>query len=371
MTLEVRRFRPEDGPAIDRLNARLAAGGIDHRVHAEPAVPKEHGSRRHRMFIAATPLEVHGGVGLVEQTFRVGGRSIRAGWIKYPVAESLVDPSYSGVPGGLLFQLMREQPHLMALGMGGHAGPLARVLATMRWPGTEVPFYFSILKPARVFRRLRHLRSTAGRRLALDFLAVTGLGWLGVRSATWLRAPFPSASLRGVTTETVDAFGPWADAIWQEHQDAYGFVAQRDQQILNELYPLSFEGLSRLRIERAGKDVGWAAVLRMDLRDRPTARYFGRLAVGVVADGFAAPADATAVVAAAVRHLRSQDVDLIISNQSHPAWGKALTQAGFFRGPSNFAFYHSPALNALLESPAVEKKGILLNRGDCDGPKWI
>ncbi len=370
MTLEVRRFRSEDGPAIERLNARLAAGGVAHRVYAEPPVQRE-GARRHRLFVAATPPEIRGGVGLVEQAFRVGGDTIEAGWIKYPVAESLVDPSFSGVPGSLLFQLMREQPRLMALGMGGHGGPLARVLAQMRWPGTEIPFYFSVLRPSRVLRHLQYLRSSAARRVALDLLAVTGLGWLGVRAATWLRAPLPSTPLRGVDVETVGRFGSWADTVWMEHRDAYGFVAERNSTVLNELYPTGYEGLSRVRVHRHGRDIGWAAVLRMDLRNRTDTPYFGQLAIGVVADGFAAPDDSPAVIAAAVRHLKSQDVDLLISNQSHSTWQDALSRQGFYPGPSNFAFYRAPALNALLEKPAVREKGVLLNRGDCDGPKWI
>ena len=369
MTLQVRRYRSDDREAIDRLNARLADGHVTHRVYGEPSIPA--GDRVHRVFLATTPPEVHGGVGLVEQSFNVAGSTVRAGWVKYPVAESLVDPSYSGVPGSLMFQLMREQTRLMALGMGGHGGPLARLLAGMRWHGSIVPFFFSPVRPAQVLRRLEYVRSTAARRAILDIAAGTGLGWLASKTATRLRGPFPSGPLRHVEFEEVECFGPWADDIWERHKDDYGFVALRDSAALNAFYPSSYEGLSRLRLRRDGHDIGWAAALRIDLRESDTSKYFGRLAIGVVADGFAAPRHADAAVAAAVAHLKARDVDLIISNQSHPAWQRAMSRQGFFRGPSNFAFYRSPAMERLVADPEVMKRGVLLNRGDCDGPKWV
>ena len=259
MTLEVRRYQPEDRAAIDRLNERLAAANVSHRVYAEPKSPLG-ADRLHRVFLAKTPPEVRGGVGLVEQSFRVAGVTIRAGWIKYPVAESLVDPAFSGVAGSLMFQLLREQSRLMALGMGGHGGQLAKLLAGMRWPGSIVPFFFSPVRPSRVLRRLDYLRSSAVRRFVLDLAAGSGLGWLGAKTATRLRGPFPRIPLRGMDVGEVDRFGPWADSLWEEHKDDYGLVALRDGDSLDALYPSSFEGLSRLRIKSAGRDIGWAAV---------------------------------------------------------------------------------------------------------------
>jgi len=112
-------------------------------------------------------------------------------------------------------------------------------------------------------------------------------------------------------------------------------------------------------------------VLRLDLRDGRDRDHFGRLAVGVVADGLAAPADAGAVIAAGVEHLLTSDVDILISNQSHSAWITALRHLGFYAGPSNFAFYYAPTMQALLQSDVTQAKGLLLNRGDCDGPRWV
>ncbi len=370
MPLEVRRYRHEDDQAIERLNKRLAEGGSHHRVYPEPPAAAE-ADRRHRVFVAAEPPELRGGASLIEQSFRVNGSDIRAGWLKYPVAESLVNPKHSGVAASLIFQLLRQQQCLMALGLGGHSGPLARLLAGMKWSGTTVPFYFLPVRPGAVLRNLCYIRSTPARRLVLDGIAATGLGWLAQRVAGSIRAPLAGRALRQIEVTEVTGFGEWADRLWRDHRDEYSFVALRDSSTLNALYPPTFEGLTRLRLSSQGEDIGWAVVLRMDLRSAGDNRYFGPLIVGVVADGFAAPRRAKAVVAAATRTLKSQGVDLLISNQSHPEWRKALRIQGFYQGPSNFAFYRSPLMEQKLTAGAVPGLSPLLNRGDCDGPKWI
>jgi hypothetical protein len=90
--------------------------------------------------------------------------------------------------------------------------------------------------------------------------------------------------------------------------------------------------------------------------------YFGDLRVGTIADCLARPEDAGIVIHAARVYLERRGVDLIISNQGHPAWTGALRADGFFRGPSNFLFAASPALGAAGISEYH------INRGDGDGP---
>jgi len=62
---------------------------------------------------------------------------------------------------------------------------------------------------------------------------------------------------------------------------------------------------------------------------------------------------------AAAGFLRERGVDLIVSNQMHPAWGAALRGAGFFQAPSNFLLAISPKLGETLRDP----RGIHINRG--------
>ncbi len=109
-------------------------------------------------------------------------------------------------------------------------------------------------------------------------------------------------------------------------------------------------------------------MVRADLRDGPGHDAFGKLSVGLLADAFAQPEHARGVLAVGVRQLLESDVDLIFSNQSHPAWDAALRSLQFLHGPSNFFFYRAPKTEALLTARKVQASGFYFNRGDCDGP---
>jgi hypothetical protein len=61
-------------------------------------------------------------------------------------------------------------------------------------------------------------------------------------------------------------------------------------------------------------------------------------------------------------------VDVIISNQSHPAWGAALRRAGFLEGPSHCIFAAAKRLAEQIRAVDPEAREIHLNRGDGDWP---
>ncbi len=111
--------------------------------------------------------------------------------------------------------------------------------------------------------------------------------------------------------------------------------------------------------------MGWALVLDSQMRGD---RYFGHMRLGTIADGFAAPADASAVVAAATSFLNSRNVDLIVANHSHCSWKQAFRQRGFLEGPSNYIFGASPKLASRIFAGSVSGEDIYINRGDGDGP---
>ncbi len=139
---------------------------------------------------------------------------------------------------------------------------------------------------------------------------------------------------------------------------------------MNILYPATFSGLTRLRVTRGGETIGWVSVFRSHKTDESRDEYFGTLAVGLLADCFAAPEHAAGVLAVGIDHLLDTGVDLIFSNQSHPAWTSALSSLGFLNGPSKFAFYRAPKVEAALEAIGEPNRFIHVNRGDCDGPRW-
>jgi hypothetical protein len=59
---------------------------------------------------------------------------------------------------------------------------------------------------------------------------------------------------------------------------------------------------------------------------------------------------------------------VIVSNQSHAAWRRALLASGFLRGPSNYLLALSPRLSEKLQPVETLRRRFHLTRGDGDGP---
>lgn len=375
-TIRVRRFSSSDVPAIERLNGRLAAAGLPHRVGREaPCDDKEPSLDTapiiERLYVAADGDEVRGGVWLKEQLFWSAGRPIRVGWAKYLVAESLIDATSAGVPAGLLFSLLRQQPRLMGLGMGGHAGPYARILAAARWASSSLPLFFCLIHPSRVLRHLSYARTTSWRRMLADGLAYSGLAWAGNRILAAACAAFRRRPTRGYTWSVVGRFDAWADELWERCRDSYGFVAVRDSRALNALYPEGFSSLTRLRVQQRGRDVGWICARSIAAAGTWFERHFGTLRLGILTDNLAQPADASGVMEAGFRYLADAGADVIVTYQSHPAWCAAAFNVGFLRGPSNCAFYRSPAAESLIGTAAGHDRRYHLTCSDGDGPESV
>jgi hypothetical protein len=374
--LRVRRFSSGDIPAIERLNERLAAAGLPHRVGRE--APR-HGDEPsldnepiiERLYVATEDEEIRGGVWLKEQLFWSQGAPVRIGWAKYLVSESLIDAKAAGVPAGLLLSLLRQQPHLMGLGMGGHSGPYARILAAARWASSLVPLFFCVINPSRVLRHLSYARTTQVRRMLADALAYSGLAWAGNKLLAGACAPFRRKPARGYTCSVVDRFDSWADEVWTRCRDSYGFIAVRDSRALNGLYPEGFRSLTRLRIQQGGRDVGWICARSIPAAGTWFERHFGNLTLGILTDNLAQPADATSVMEAGFQYLVDEGADVIVTYQSHPGWRRAAFNVGFMRGPSNCAFYRSPAIESLVTKAAAHDRHHYLTCSDGDGPEVV
>jgi hypothetical protein len=81
----------------------------------------------------------------------------------------------------------------------------------------------------------------------------------------------------------------------------------------------------------------------------------------------APPDHALEVVQAACDALKRSGMDLIVSNQSHSAWCRALENSGFMKAESNFIFAASKKLAALLDPFEETKSRIHFTRADGDG----
>ena len=209
------------------------------------------------------------------------------------------------------------------------------------------------------------LRTTAARRFALDALAASGAGWLGLHALHGALA-LRSLGARGASAEEVPRFGPWADELWERWRSAYALVAQRDSGVLNSLLP---EGAwppgIRLRVRRGEETIGWVVVMHTPMQG--DAR-FGDLHVGSIIDCFGSPANAAAVLWPAVQFLRARGVDLIVSNQAHPDWVAGFERCGFLALAGRRLYAASPALREALEPVADSVRGIHLTNLDGHGP---
>lgn len=366
MAIAIHPYTEQHIPAVKAFNQRLAAGGVaaDFRFpesnvpHWLPRLP---GRRLFQQYYVALEGDVvRGAFILKHQGFFVQGEMRPVVYYHLPISEGIVNKAYATVGVHMLRSAVKLEPMLFALGMGGFDRPLPQMLKAMGWTLSEVPFYFRMVHPSRCLRHIAPLRQTVGRRLLSEIAAFTGSGWIGTKALDVLK----KRSLPDVMWEPISSFDAWAGEIWQGSREAYSLVANRDSTTLNDLYPPGKNFLC-LKISRGPKVVGWAVVLDTQMQG---SKYFGNLRVGSIADAFASPEDASAVVQSATEFLQGRGVDLIVSSQSHAAWTAALSSTGFLPGPSNFIFAASRPLAELLAPFDETRDQIFLNRGDGDGP---
>jgi hypothetical protein len=354
---------------VKRFNQRLAAGGSEFAFPEShiPAwlPPGLHPTLYNELFVAAEDDgQVRGAYVLKHQDFLINGEVINIANYSLPLSEGTVDKRFGLVGVSLILDAQRRKPNLFDLGIGGMDQPSARVMKGAGWSLIPVPFYFRVNHPFPFLRELTYVRNRASRRLLLDTLAFSGLGWLGHRVWTLMKRRPPRAA-RPVVVTVVREFGDWADALWQAAGGEYRFVAVRDRAVLDALYPAGNDRFIRLRISEGDRTVGWVVLLDTQMRDH---KQFGSMRLGSIADCFAAPSDAATVIGAADEFLARRGVDLIVTNQSHRAWCEGLRQLGYSSGPSNFIFTASKPVAKMLEpfEEAVSQSHI--NRGDGDGP---
>ena len=368
MPIAIQTYRKEHEEAVREFNQRLQAGGAEpDLVFYEQAEPpwlprRENSSLFNEFFLALDGGTVRGAYALKHQDFTFSdGSTHNIGYYHHPLSEGIVDKTYAAIGGLLLRDAMQRSPALYCLGMGGYARPLPKMLVRLGWSHFLVPFYFRVVHPAAFLREMQALRNSLPRRILMDLGAYSGAAWLAANAFDVfkrLQAPRTETS----KVEVLDEFGHWTDALWQQSHREYTFTAVRDSAALLALYPSTEKHLTRLRISRDGKPLGWAVVAEK----RKDAKY-GSLRVGSILDCWASPGNAFPVIHAATNVLRRRGVDLIVSNQSHQAWGMALEAAGFLKAESNFIFAASRKLAENLQPFQEIQRRIHMTRADGDG----
>jgi hypothetical protein len=373
MAIAIHPYRPEHEPAVAEFNQRLQQGGADENMvfyrWAEPRwLPRSSDSRIYNeYFLAIDGGVVRGGYALKTQEFYFPDSQIRSiGYYHHPLSEGIVNKAHAIVGTLFLRDAMQRAPLLYCLGMGGYDNPLPQMLIRLGWTHCLVPFFFRVVSPSKFLRNMETLRSSAARKLLLDIAAYSGAGWAGSKlfqSYRALGAPRADAvECLEVSSFDADDTVRSVQSLWEQARLTSSFTAVHDAITLRVLYPPTQTHLTRLIVRRGGSVIGWAVVGER----RKDAKY-GSMRVGSVVDCFALPGELFSVVRCATQTLERQGFDLILSNQSHQAWGEAFRAAGYLSGPSNFIVAASKKLAELLSPFEEVRPRMHLTRADGDG----
>jgi len=366
MRISIVPYSEQHIAAVRAFNRRLREGGapVDYFFSESPIpgwLPRfDEAPVYNEFYLAIEGDAVRGAFVLKWQEFSFSGALKQLVYLHHPLSEGVVDKKYSQVGAQIVRRIVSEHPLLFALGMGGYARPLPRMLLALGWKHCLIPFYFRVCEASKFLREMRTLRNTAAKRMATGAAVLTGLGPLALKSLQAFRS---TRARTDFLAEVVPEFDDWADRIWADAASDFAMIAVRDAKTLRALYPVDNRIFTRIRVLVHGQPVGWAVA---GILHRTGHEQYGELRVGTILDALAPPQHATAVIAAATQVLRDQGADLIGSNQSHAAWTAALSANGYFCGPSNFIFASAPAVSELLHPFEVAISRVHLNRGDGD-----
>jgi hypothetical protein len=361
----------EHEPAVLAFNQRMQDGGSPWGFYSRPDdrwLPRVEGAKTWREYYLAIEDEEHvrGAYALKPQQWLVGGA---LQWVcdwQGPFSEGAINPKYATLGLRFIRDMLKRYPLLFSAGHGGLHEPMVQLLRSLGWKLHSMPFCIKVLRPHRFLRRNGYLRRSALQRLVLDFLAWSGSGSVAIPA---LHKAISIASGRGsdhADATVVDRFDLWTDDIWTNAQLSYACLAVRDSAMMNALIPSTgLQNAVRLRVDRGGDAIGWAVVHHAP---RTSDARFGDLGVGLISDCFGAPRDAPSIIGAASRYLARQGIDLIYSNQSHPAWIGGFRRAGYVTLADRRLFACSPELARLLHSVPSWTQGLHLTNMDGHGP---
>ncbi len=362
-------------PLVEAFNQHMRDAGSSWGFYVDPEpwwMPKRREDQTvwREFHLAVEDGErVVGGYGLKPQTWLIRGEpQVVTDW-QGPISLGAIDNRYAALGLRFIRDMLKKHPLLYSWGHGGSDEKIVQLLRKLGWLMHETPFLFRVCQPKRFLQKNAALRGDPKKALAQDVLAISGLGTIGLHA---IHAALRVKSLtRFEATATVEPdFGDWADVVWDRAKGRYAAVAVRDAASMRTLLPIAQQHRewpppTRLRVEKNGQLIGWAAVIEKQLTDD---RNFGDLRVGMVADAFGAPESAGEIVHAAFGHLRDLGVDMVMANHAHPAWAEGYEAAGFFRVPDRRIFCASPALQAALEPWDRTKNGLYLTNLDGHGP---
>lgn len=367
----------EYSDAVEAFNRRLREGGSRwgfYTRHECDWIPHREKSRVWRDFYLAVSEDgaVRGGFALKPQAWFIRGSNHTVADWQGPFSEGEISPQHAALGLRMVRDMQKKEPLLYSWGHGGQGAPVLQMVRKMGWFVHGSPLLLHIRRPYRFLRKNGALRRSPMLRLALDLTAFSGVGPLALSALMSAQAAFRRRRYgTGVASEPVsvsefDRFGPWADALWDRCKSRYEALAVRDADIMNTLLPAGgWPNAIKLKVEQGGEVIGWVAV--MDTAMKGDSR-FGDLRLGSVIDCLALPEHGFAVTRAAKKYLCDRNVDLIVSNQTHPAWIKGFESNGFLRIENMRFMACSPALSDALSPHATTLQGLHLTNLDGHGP---
>jgi hypothetical protein len=332
------------------FNARL-------RAHGEPPfeLPEEvpgdgAGPRRHWVAVDEERA-VRGGVLLQSQQGWLNGGVIPLINVQSPLSEAIIDRRYSPVGPLMLKFLARQSRCHYAVGMGSLENPFARLVGAAGWQTELVPFFFHVADGTAFLREIGPLRDSASKRPLARIAAALGIGAIG--ASAW-RATH-SAPTAGYSLEAITQWSG-ANEVWASASPHMQFGLLRNEDTLPGIFPPS-DVQHCFLLRHQGRPTGWSAAYLTPMRE---SRYFGNLRVGTILDGLAAPEHVPALLTLTRNALRELFAQLIVINQCHEAWLRAMPRAGFLAGPSNYVAACAKAIRA-------ERRAMHITRADGDG----
>lgn len=369
MSIVIKPYSKDLIEAVIDFNERLKKGGSTFRLprsNIPEWLPKIENRKIYQEYLLAIQDNsiVRGGYCLKHQEFSFNGDIIPIGVPIFPLSEGIIDKTYNFVALQLLTDALKRQPLLYGLGLGGKEEPIYKIYKALGWSIISIPFYFKVNHPVNFLRKISYLRKKRFNKLMLDFLAITGFGFIVIKLIQFLLTNKEN-NKNSLSFEIVKTFSTWTDELWEECKTLFSMIAVRDSNVLNILYPSDNDKFIRLKISLKNCVIGWVVVLNTQMSNH---KQFGNMRVGSIIDCLALPENESRVILCAANYLEKEGVDIIISNQSHHSWCSALKKTGFIKGPSNFHFVASKKLSKLIRSIEVNILNSHLNRGDCDGP---
>jgi hypothetical protein len=280
-------------------------------------------------------------------------------WPNGSLSESVVNPRFAPHGVMLLKHALQMEPLQLFLGFTPLDAAPGALLNRLGWPSTQLPVFILPVDLSRVLRALRPFQSGAvglAARLASG-IKVPGLVWSAI-TAKRLRTA-------DLSIEEGFEFGDWANPVWDRCRDGYRALTRRDAATMNRLYRPGDNRLTRLRIRKGGRDIGWVIVCHRRMQNDP---LYGSLHVGCIVDALGTPEHARDLLRAAADHLVRQGVDLVICYWSHAAYQQAALSLGFVRRLTNLRLFVSKAGANLLLTHETPLEACHFSAGDCDGP---